>query len=496
MPSISEEEITTMKPQAMVALAAVLAVAMAPRPAGAASPILQLTLSDRAQVTDHDNGIYVVGTYNGYLYVIDEAGSPPSITQLGLGPIRDVRIENSHVVVAVWRYVLKFSLTGLTPVEDWRIGLGWEVPSVDLSVDGALVASISAHYDPNTDEDSGLVSVIDASGAIVDSQILPGDTDPLFWLDATADMEYIAITDEPSPPGPEGEATGVELFRFNGTSLTRQWGTVLMDDYETTELRISEAKDYIAAATSSGTFMMFLRMSDGAVLWAHNTPGKEQFACDGDDNLNYVIGGNKNWSVPYAWFALKSAGSTYEVAAVGSMGGPITDLDSNSDASLLVFASDIGEYLLLSRTNGEICPILEGHVNAKIDAIEIGNTSFLIGGDGFITVLPAATVPCEDPDEDGINSSVDNCVDVANDGQEDGDGDGVGDACDNCPDTVNPGQADNGGLNTDAPDGIGDFCQRGDVDADGRVNIADDAVLRRSLADLPPGFQPAVPPNP
>ena len=64
------------------------------------------------------------------------------------------------------------------------------------------------------------------------------------------------------------------------------------------------------------------------------------------------------------------------------------------------------------------------------------------------------------------------------------------------PLTINVDQADNGGLNTSGPDGIGDVCQRADIDADGDVDMADDTVLRRKLADLPPGFDPAVPPQP
>ncbi len=36
--------------------------------------ILGLSIDDTARVVDHDNGIYVVGTSGGYLYVMNEAG--------------------------------------------------------------------------------------------------------------------------------------------------------------------------------------------------------------------------------------------------------------------------------------------------------------------------------------------------------------------------------------------------------------------------------------
>jgi len=72
-----------------------------------------------------------------------------------------------------------------------------------------------------------------------------------------------------------------------------------------------------------------------------------------------------------------------------------------------------------------------------------------------------------DDDLDGIPNVSDNCIGVANPGQEDTDGDGEGDACndandsdgdefsdplDNCPNNFNPGQED---LDND---GIGDVC--------------------------------------
>jgi hypothetical protein len=64
----------------------------------------------------------------------------------------------------------------------------------------------------------------------------------------------------------------------------------------------------------------------------------------------------------------------------------------------------------------------------------------------------------------------------------DHDGDGVEDALDNCPVAANPDQEDSGGLETSAADRIGDVCQCGDPDDDGRIDAADLMALRRFRA--------------
>jgi CSLREA domain-containing protein len=72
----------------------------------------------------------------------------------------------------------------------------------------------------------------------------------------------------------------------------------------------------------------------------------------------------------------------------------------------------------------------------------------------------------------------------------DGDGDGAFDPFDNCPYVAND-QSDVGGVGASGPDGIGDACQCGDLDADGDADLGDAALLRGALADpagaaLPP----------
>jgi len=70
----------------------------------------------------------------------------------------------------------------------------------------------------------------------------------------------------------------------------------------------------------------------------------------------------------------------------------------------------------------------------------------------------------------------------------DADGDGVCDVQDNCLVFRNPDQRNSGGVATildpigATVDGVGDACQCGDVNDDGRVNRDDLAVLREALA--------------
>jgi hypothetical protein len=57
---------------------------------------------------------------------------------------------------------------------------------------------------------------------------------------------------------------------------------------------------------------------------------------------------------------------------------------------------------------------------------------------------------------------------------------------DNCRYWPNASQGDSGGIRAgSAPDGIGDACQCGDVNGDGRVTSADSAIILRSLL-VPP----------
>lgn len=95
-----------------------------------------------------------------------------------------------------------------------------------------------------------------------------------------------------------------------------------------------------------------------------------------------------------------------------------------------------------------------------------------LNGKFFIMQLRDTTAIL-DADNDGVPNAVDNCMTVANAGQEDLDGDLVGDVCDNCPGISNP-------LQEDADlDNIGDACDYvcGDADDNSSVTISDAVYL-------------------
>jgi len=98
--------------------------------------------------------------------------------------------------------------------------------------------------------------------------------------------------------------------------------------------------------------------------------------------------------------------------------------------------------------------------------------------------LTSLNLIASDVDNDGTPDDEDNCVTVANPGQEDGDGDGVGDACDNCPEEYNADQVDADN------DGLGDACDPFPDDSNNELAQAledlaqAEADLAQALADL------------
>jgi hypothetical protein len=77
----------------------------------------------------------------------------------------------------------------------------------------------------------------------------------------------------------------------------------------------------------------------------------------------------------------------------------------------------------------------------------------------------------------------------------DADLDGIANELDNCPNVANEDQLDRGGIDTTAPDGIGDACQCGDVSGNGIVNGQDANAIKRHGLGLEPNPIFAVPGN-
>ena len=121
-----------------------------------------------------------------------------------------------------------------------------------------------------------------------------------------------------------------------------------------------------------------------------------------------------------------------------------------------------------------------------------------ICGDGKIR----GTEECDDGNDVECDGCSPGCtLEFCGDGvvcAEDGDGDGILDDVDNCPFVANPGQEDDGGLNRVDPDGIGNTCQCGDVDGDGRVTSTDGMAISACAQGLSPcaGGGPELLPEP
>ena len=148
------------------------------------------------------------------------------------------------------------SLPDLTPTELWRTTLSdWrEVVSTGLSEDGDYVCYL-AQTNLDWYTNAGEVGVLGGGaggGSLISRRYASGWVYCNWWIDATGDMEYIAAS---QPMYGCCYKVGVALYSFDGSTLTMDWWKHLIPKYETTEVRISEAKDYVAVATSSGTFM-------------------------------------------------------------------------------------------------------------------------------------------------------------------------------------------------------------------------------------------------
>ena len=70
------------------------------------------------------------------------------------------------------------------------------------------------------------------------------------------------------------------------------------------------------------------------------------------------------------------------------MTGSVNDLDASPDATHLAFGSDAGEAILLRRIDDTVETVFSISCLQRIDAIEIGQNTLLVGGDYFINLYP------------------------------------------------------------------------------------------------------------
>ncbi len=131
--------------------------------------------------------------------------------------------------------------------------------------------------------------------------------------------------------------------------------------------------------------------------------------------------------------------------------------NSNSDTASITFEATIaGDYLAV---------VSDGTSGSA----QTGEYQLRFSSNRDIPVTTLVSRSDDDPDNDGLNNSVDNC-----------------------PNTPNPNQADTGGIDTLIPDGIGDVCQCGDMNGDGSVTNSDSVLIRRQLLDLSSPFNASL----
>jgi hypothetical protein len=157
------------------------------------------------------------------------------------------------------------------------------------------------------------------------------------------------------------------------------------------------------------------------------------------------------------------------------------DLDFNDWTNKDVFPAE--NSLLIGNADANYLVSQDFNQNDRLDSLDVGAYLFNANGNsGWLTQAGFKTVLL-DTDQDGVQDSQDNCINIANPDQRDTDGDGYGNLCD-------------GDLNNDGNVSVGDlqvFRTRfgttdsdADFDGNGWVSIGDLNIFR-SLFGHPPG---------
>lgn len=243
--------------------------------------------------------------------------------------------------------------------------------------------------------------------------------------------------------------------------------------------------DPLGGSIGLDTDILVSRSLDGGVTWSAPSPLNSSAPSDSREDVDARLAsdGGGNWLA--VWASELGLGGligrdldvlTARSTDGGASWSPVQPLTPNA-------STDAGDDLF-----PQLAADRAGRWVALWESLDrLGGT---IGPDSDILVAAASGLFCGDGDldpgedcDDGNAQSGDGCEPDCT-SSPDSDGDGVTDPVDRCPHVPDPEQLDADG------NGIGDACQCGDVDRDGRTNVADALqIARGEVLSSDPGFR-------